>query len=230
MSPQTHSVGTSRSDLNPGPTGWYRMDVDQLERTGNPAASSVPLGVEVDEATLVAAVVAGNRDALATLYDRHAERLGALCGRILGDTAQAEDVVHDVFVEAWHHAHEFDPRRGTVRAWLTTRARSRALDRIGHRTRGAQAIALAGAQTATATAGARDFEGHHDASVLRHSLAGLPNELAEVIEGAYYDGMSATELADRFAIPVGTVKSRLARAIAQLREQLAGSAPIGGDA
>ena len=229
MSLQGNRVENRTRDLNLGVTGWYRIDVDQLERTGN-STSSVPIGVEVDEATLVADVVAGNREALATLYDRHAGRLGALCARILGDAAQAEDLVHDVFVEAWHHAHEFDPRRGTVRAWLTTRARSRALDRVGHRTRGAQAVALAGAETATATAGDREFEGRHDAAVLRHSLAGLPSELAEVIEGAYYDGMSATDLADRFAIPVGTVKSRLARALAHLRKQLAAPAPIGGDA
>lgn len=231
MSLQEIRVENRTHDLNLGVTDWYRIDVDQLERTGN-STSSVPIGVEVDEATLVADVVAGNREALATLYDRHAGRLGALCARILGDAAQAQDLVHDVFVEAWHHAHEFDPRRGTVRAWLTTRARSRALDRVGHRTRGARAVALAGAETATATATAGDseFEGRHDAAVLRHSLAGLPSELAQVIEGAYYDGMSATDLADRFAIPVGTVKSRLARALAHLRKQLAVSAPMGGDA
>jgi RNA polymerase sigma-70 factor, ECF subfamily len=202
-----------------------------VDRTDD-ATALAPPDPEAEEITLVTAVVSGDRDALARLYDRHAGRLAALIARILGDGTQAEDVVHDVFVEAWHHAHEFDPRRGTVRSWLTTRARSRALDRVGHRERGVRAHAHAYADGLVATAGARDVEGQHDAAILRGSLAGLPPELADVIEGAYYQGMSATELADRFSIPVGTVKSRLARAIAHLRERLlpVPGAAIGGDA
>ena len=173
-------------------------------------------------------VVAGDRDALATLYDLHAARLAALMTRILSDAAQAEDLLHDVFVEAWHHAHDFDPARGTVRAWLTTRARSRALDRIGHRERGARVVALVGGEAPRTSTGEREFEGRHDAGVLHRSLSDLPAELVALIEGAYFDGLSASALAEKFCIPVGTVKSRLARAIALLRERLAPLVPVGG--
>jgi RNA polymerase sigma-70 factor (ECF subfamily) len=183
-----------------------------------------------DEASLIAAVAAGDRPALADLYDRHASRLAALVARILRDPAQAEDVVHDVFVEVWHHAQEFDASRGNVRAWLTVRARSRALDRLGRRARGDRAAARTGAEATTdgGRSAAPEAETLYDASVLRHSMLALPEELATLLQGAYYEGMSATELAARFGLPVGTVKSRLARAIASLRQRLEVTAPAGG--
>lgn len=199
------------------------------QRVAVTTASNSRLADDVDEARLVSAVVAGDREALALLYDRHAGRLAGLVTRILGDAAQAEDLVHDVFVEAWHHAHEFDPDRGTVRAWLTTRARSRALDRIGHRERGARVAALVKGETPRALADERVLESGHDAGILRGVLGHLPAELVAVIEGAYFDGLSASDLAERFSIPVGTVKSRLARAIGMLREQLVPLGPGGGE-
>lgn len=214
------------------PVNWYRVAVQQgPHRVSASAAAAAAPSTEAEEARLVGRIVAGDREALATLYDLHAGRLGTLIARILGDAVQAEDLVHDVFVEAWHHAHDFDPARGTVRAWLTTRARSRALDRIGHRQRGARVVALVGEEEPRASAGDRELEGRHDAGILHRSLGRLPDELVSLIEGAYFEGLSATALAERFGIPVGTVKSRLARAIALLREQLApSSAAEGGDA
>jgi RNA polymerase sigma-70 factor, ECF subfamily len=204
----------------------------QAPRAGTgaaPVAGGGDVDVERVEAGLVAAIAAGDRDALAALYDRHVARLTALATRVVGgDTAQAEDVVHDVFVEAWHHAAEFDAARGTVRAWLTIRTRSRALDRRARLERGARAavrqgqeVAAAGATTgplAVAVDGG-GFAGH-DAEVVRRSLADLPPPLVEVIEGAYYDGLTTAALAARLAIPQGTVKSRLARALAELRHRI----------
>jgi RNA polymerase sigma-70 factor, ECF subfamily len=226
------SASTSTGEVEPQPIDWYRVIVQQAP---HPVPVNAPRAgapsTEAEEARLIALVVAGDREALATLYDLHAGRLAALISRILGDAVQAEDVVHDVFVEAWHHAHDFDPARGTVRAWLTTRARSRALDKIGHRERGARVSALVSEQAPRTSAGERELEGRHDAGILHKSLGHLPPELVDLIEGAYFEGLSATTLAERFSIPVGTVKSRLARAIALLREKLAPAAPAeGGDA
>lgn len=214
-------LGPDRLDLKAEVPYWYPVRVEQApQRVPTDAASTSRPDDERAEARLVSAVVAGDREALARLYDRHAGRLAALVMRLVGDAALAEDLVHDVFVEAWHHAHEFDPGRGTVRAWLTTRARSRALDRIGHRERGARVAALVGGETPRTLAGERVLESGHDAGILRGVLGHLPAELVAVIEGAYFDGLSASDLAERFAIPVGTVKSRLARAIGLLRERL----------
>jgi RNA polymerase sigma-70 factor, ECF subfamily len=220
-------------EVEPRPINWYRVVVQQAPHPvpAADAATAARPPTEAEEARLVDRVVGGDREALAALYDLHAARLATLITRILGDAVQAEDVVHDVFVEAWHHAHDFDPARGTVRAWLTTRARSRALDRIGHRERGARVVALVGEEAPRATAGERELEGRHDAGILHRSLRHLPNELVSLIEGAYFEGLSATTLAERFCLPVGTVKSRLARAIALLREHLAPSAAAeAGDA
>jgi RNA polymerase sigma-70 factor (ECF subfamily) len=87
---------------------------------------------------------------------------------------------------------------------------------------GAEAPADAG------RSGVPEAETLYDARVLRHSMLALPEELATLLQGAYYEGMSATELAARHGLPVGTVKSRLARAIASLRQRLEVTAPAGG--
>jgi RNA polymerase sigma-70 factor (ECF subfamily) len=225
--------------------GWYVPVMDRSQ-TAQPKAIGPGLGGgdghgggggqddgasrDRDEAALVAAVATGDRPALAELYDRHASRLAALVAHILRDPAQAEDVVHDVFVEVWHHAHAFDPGRGSVRAWLTVRARSRALDRLGRRTRGDRAVARTGAEAPAdgGPSGPHEAETLYDAGVLRHSMLALPEELACLLQGAYYEGMSAAELAARFGLPVGTVKSRLARAISALRQRLEVVVPSGG--
>src|SRR5262245_49240698 len=82
-----------------------------------------------EDGEIVAAIVGGDRPALARLYARYASSLMAIGVRILGDRREAEDLLHDVFLEVWRHAAHYDAARGTVRAWLLMRMRSRALDR-----------------------------------------------------------------------------------------------------
>src|SRR5882724_11510868 len=83
---------------------------------------------DAEDAALVRAMAAGDRAALATLYDRHAALLLGLALRIVGERRDADDLLHDVFLEAWRTAKDFDPSRGRVRTWLAIRMRSRALD------------------------------------------------------------------------------------------------------
>src|SRR5262252_9903085 len=83
---------------------------------------------DADDVRLVAAMVAGDAEALARLYERHAPLLLGLAMRIVRDRREAEDLLHDVFLEAWRSAKDFDPKRGRVRTWLAIRMRSRALD------------------------------------------------------------------------------------------------------
>jgi RNA polymerase sigma-70 factor, ECF subfamily len=171
-----------------------------------------------DDTALCLALTRGDRQALATLYDRHASLLLALGLRILGARAPTEDVLHDVFVEAWHHAGEFDPARGTVRAWLVTRMRSRCFDRRASATRHERVTSELAQQAGSPS---RRLPGEDlDRERLHGQIAGLPEELARVIELAYFEGLSSSEIAEQLAIPQGTVKSRLARALSSLRRGL----------
>jgi RNA polymerase sigma-70 factor, ECF subfamily len=176
-------------------------------------------GENPDDPTLLAAIVRGEREALGQLYDRHAGVLLAVAVRIVGDHAQAEDLLHDVVLEAWHRARDFDPGRGTVRAWLVTRMRSRALDRRAATIRQARLAEQVGrdAEPQASTIAARP-----DGDRMRRHLQGLPADLAEVVEMAYFDGLSFSDIARQLGIPIGTVKSRMARALQVLRERLAG--------
>jgi RNA polymerase sigma-70 factor (ECF subfamily) len=192
---------------------WYGTPMP-----GEGPASAVNGAEPADDARLMALVVRGDRGALAALYDRHAPVMLALGTRILADRTLAEDVVHDVFLEAWHHAREFDAGRGTVRAWLVTRMRSRALDRRGKVQRTAR-VAESAARESQPSASPEGIVGA-DRERVRRGVAGLPDELATIVDCAYFEGLSASEIAERLGLPIGTVKSRLARAIATLRAQI----------
>jgi RNA polymerase sigma-70 factor (ECF subfamily) len=186
--------------------------------TATPQTSPEP----VEDIALVAALVRGDQEALGQLYDRHGSLLFALALRILHDRAQAEDLLHDVFLEAWHHARDFDPARGTVRAWLVTRARSRALDRRASQSRQAKVVDQLGREAGEGGGGGggQAAAASLDRERVHQHMASLPAELIAVLELAYFEGASSSEMAERLGIPIGTVKSRMARAIAALRQQL----------
>src|SRR6266567_873020 len=91
-------------------------------------ARMAPDGDDAEDAALVVAMANGDRGALAKLYARHSALLLGLALRIVRERREAEDLLHDVFLEAWRQARHFDPKRGRVRTWLAIRMRSRALD------------------------------------------------------------------------------------------------------
>jgi RNA polymerase sigma-70 factor (ECF subfamily) len=176
---------------------------------------------DVIDARLIAAASRGDRESFARVYDRHAGTLLAVALRIVRERREAEDLVHDVFLEAWRVAKEYDPGRGTVRAWLTMRIRSRALDRLksaGFSKRGT----LDEARVAS-TAGADDAGLSADRDKVRRALAQLPDEQRQALELGFFEGLSSTEIAERMNVPVGTVKSRVAAALAKLRAAIGGA-------
>ncbi len=175
---------------------------------------------EGGDAARVAAIAAGDRGALAALYDGYSPLLFALARRILGNAAAAEDLLHDVFLEVWHHAAEYSPERGSVAAWLTVRTRSRALDRLGKSSRDARAVERATVEHADATAPSAPAA--VDGLRVRELALTLPSELVAVLDLAYFEGLSSSEIAARLQTPIGTVKSRMARALALLREAMGG--------
>lgn len=173
------------------------------------------------DADLVQSIANGDRAALGQLYDRHAPLLLGVARRVLRSGSEAEDLVHDVFLEAWRHAKHFDGARGTVRAWLVVRVRSRALDRL----KSGAATRVVSLETTTIAVEPSvepvDVTGRTEAAVVQRALDRLAPAQREVVELGYFEGLSLSDIAERLATPVGTIKSRLARALTKLREDLA---------
>lgn len=164
------------------------------------------------DADLVARMAAGDREALSRLYARHAPILLGLALRIVRDRREAEDLLHDVFLEAWRAAKTFDPKRGRVRTWLAIRMRSRALD-LKKSARVSRNAGDTGLDALVDEAATRS----PDHTRVRAALAALGADQRRVLELAYFEGLSCTEIADRIAVPVGTVKSRIAAGLERLR-------------
>ncbi len=173
--------------------------------------------VERDDAALVAAVAQGDRTALEALYVRHAATLLAVGFRILHERQQAEGLVHDVMLEVWRTAMQFDPARGPVRTWLVIRMRSRCLDVKrsvrAHAHTDEETVALPGDVRSSA---------YPDDPRVRQAISDLGPDQKTVVELSYLKGMTCREIATRLDIPVGTVKSRLALGLRKLRQSLEG--------
>lgn len=167
----------------------------------------------------VAALARGEQQALSKLYDRYSGLMMAVGVRILGDRREVEDLLHDVFLEVWRRAKTYDPDRGTVRAWLVIRMRSRALDRVRSRSR-AKVVLSAEPESPERAAEGVDPSDAPDRRIVRQALLKLPEEQRQVLELGYFGGMSSSEIAVTLDIPLGTVKSRVARGLAGLRRGL----------
>ena len=175
-------------------------------------------GDDAEDARLVAAMAEGDRNALAALYERHSGVLLGLALRVVRERREAEDLLHDVLLEAWRAAKDFDPKRGRVRTWLAIRMRSRALDLK----KSARVSRNAGDAGLDAILDEREGKSPDHARV-RTALGGLTDDQRKVVELAYFEGLSCSEIAAQIAIPVGTVKSRLAAGLRQLRDTMGAS-------
>ncbi|MEO6777151.1 MAG: sigma-70 family RNA polymerase sigma factor [Kofleriaceae bacterium] len=175
-------------------------------------------GDDAEDARLVRAIAEGDRKALAALYARHAGLLLGLAVRIVRERRDAEDLLHDVFLEAWRAAKDFDPKRGRVRTWLAIRMRSRCLD---HQ-KSARVARNAGDAGLEVVVDDRAVASP-DHGRVREALATLGDDQREVVELAYFQGLSCSEIAVKIAKPIGTVKSRLAAGLGRLRDGLGGA-------
>jgi RNA polymerase sigma-70 factor (ECF subfamily) len=170
---------------------------------------------EADEA-LVERMSRGDRAALGLLYERHASRLRAVALFMLRDAGEADDVLHDVFLEAWRRSADYSHERGTVSAWLGLRTRSRAIDRI-------RARKLRAESDATTDPGSPPSDPSADPiRTLDHArLQGLLTTMSaaeqEVLVLGYFEGLTSSEIGERVGVPIGTVKSRTRSALEKLR-------------
>lgn len=172
-----------------------------------------------EDAQLVRRMASGDQSALSSLYDRYTSQLLGLAIRMMGSRSDAEDLVHDVFLEAWKRAGDYDPGRGSVKAWLCLRLRSRALDRKKS-PRVARAVAWDDVLANETEAPAQDPTLRMERQRVRSALGALSAEQREVVDLCYFNGMSTAEAAEQLRCPVGTVKSRLSAARDRLRGAL----------
>jgi RNA polymerase sigma-70 factor (ECF subfamily) len=164
-------------------------------------------------------IARGDKQALAALYEQYASHMLALGVRMMRNPREAEDILHDVVLQVWKRAGDYDPRRGTVKTWLLLHMRSRCLDRL----KSAGYSRSTGLEHEGALHGATS--GHNpeqlaDGARVRQLLTALPEEQAQVLVLGYYEGMSSSQIAESLGIPIGTVKSRVSAALSKMRTLL----------
>ena len=168
---------------------------------------------------LIRAMAAGDREAFARFYDKYAPLVFPFVLRIVSDRADAADVLQDVFWEAWRGAGTYDPARGSPEAWIVMRARTRAIDRVrAVRRRSETFVAPLDTAAEPDAPGGDAAQRAGDRALVAGALARLPASQREVIELAYYGGLTQSEIAERLEQPLGTVKTRIRLALARLRE------------
>jgi RNA polymerase sigma-70 factor (ECF subfamily) len=169
----------------------------------------------------------GEKDpaAFEVFYDRHGGAAYSLAYRIVGERAAAEDVTQEAFISIWRSGARFDQGRGSVRSWMLSIVRNRAIDTL--RSKAGRAPKLAFDDDAILeqrpSEDLTDDEAlrRETAQELRGALGGLPNDQSKVIELAYFAGFSHSEIAEVLGIPLGTVKGRMRLGLEKIRGQLA---------
>jgi RNA polymerase sigma-70 factor (ECF subfamily) len=182
----------------------------------------VSVGTDRD-ALLLARILAGDDQALATVYDQHAGLVYGLARRVAGDEQLAEDITQEVFTCLWETPDRVDLARGSLRTYLALLAHRRAVDEVRrhegrHRTEvaAAQPEAEHGPETSVVAAATQDWRTKHLASLLDM----LSAEQRAAVRLAYYDGLTYVQVANELGIPEGTAKSRLRSALARMRAML----------
>jgi RNA polymerase sigma-70 factor (ECF subfamily) len=184
-----------------------------------------PATGETADVELVRRMASGDERALGTLYDRWQALVHGAIVRILSQPDDVDDVVEEVFWQAWRQASRYEATRGAVHTWLLTIARSRALDRaralLRRREEPLDDARMADVDIeVSATDPAADAEASERRATVLAALSVLPPEQRQAIELAYFQGLSQTEIAERTDQPLGTVKTRTRLAMQKLREQL----------
>jgi RNA polymerase sigma-70 factor (ECF subfamily) len=185
-------------------------------------------GAAADDVALVDAMQGGDERALASLYDRHAPLVMGLAMRIVRDATLAESVVLETFTQVWNDARRYDPRRASVPSWIVTIARSRALDAVRATQRQGRLASLSVDDAPDAALAAQDFasnpagavEAGERRSAVAEALGALPDPQRQAVELAFFEGLSQSEIAERLAVPLGTIKTRIRLAMTKLRQLL----------
>ena len=176
-------------------------------------------------AALLAAIAAGDRDAFSRFYDLTAPMAFGLIRRVLRDPEAAAEVLQEVFWQVWQDASRYDPDRGTPEAWLVMRAKTRAIDRLRSiRRRDRTFVAPVDESVAQRSSDQAPNPAvvAEDRGLIQAALAQLPEAQRRVIELAFFEGLTQSEIAARLGEPLGTVKTRARLGLDRLRGALGG--------
>ncbi len=172
------------------------------------------------DAELVGQVAQGSEDALRIVFDRHAGAVFALAHRMLGDRQEAEEILQDTFLRLHRNASRFDGERAGLRTYLYAIARNLCLSRLRARSSRPRRAPDADPHDVAFQSAVGQPDDPLPGIVVRGALARLDRDERALLEAAFYEGYSHSELAELHGLPLGTVKSRLRRALAKLRDHL----------
>ncbi|HZG80137.1 MAG TPA: sigma-70 family RNA polymerase sigma factor [Brevibacillus sp.] len=180
---------------------------------------------DVDEERLLRDMANGSITAFELFYEKYASLVLHIALRIVKDRMEAEDICHDLFLEVWKKAGQYNPKRGSVEAWLAVMARSRSLDRMRKKQRlpitPEERATLE--QASTAVAAEENVLARLDREVLGQALSKIPPAQARALQGMYYEAKTQRELAANMNRPLGTVKSLIRYGLDNIRKQLSQS-------
>ena len=171
---------------------------------------------------LIQKVANQDRDAFSQLYDRFSSLVFTLAMRMLRVRSDAEDLLQEVFVQIWRQAQSYSVQRGSPEAWIVNIARSRAIDKLRSIRRMEKSFVLTDDPArAESSENVESSAAESEARMAMNSaLANLPETQRKVLELAYFDGLTQTEIANRLAEPLGTIKTRMRSGIQRLRDML----------
>jgi len=171
---------------------------------------------------LIRQVANQDRDAFSQLYDRFSTLVFTLAMRMLKARSDAEDLLQEVFVQVWRQAQSYSAERGSPEAWIVNIARSRAIDKIRSIRRRERSLVLTDDPSRAESSDNVESSAAESETrlAMNSALANLPEAQRKVLELAYFGGLTQTEIAERLAEPLGTVKTRMRSGIQRLREML----------
>ena len=175
-----------------------------------------------EAAYLIQQVVKQDREAFSQLYDRFSSLVFSLAIRMLKVRPDAEDLLQEVFVQVWRQASNYSEERGSPEAWIINIARSRAIDKIRSIRRMEKSFVLTDDPArAESSENVESSAAEAEAKLTMNSaLTNIPETQRKVLELAYFDGLTQTEIAARLSEPLGTVKTRMRTGIQRLRDIL----------
>ena len=175
-------------------------------------ATAVP-----SDAALVSAIAYGDESAMGQLYDRYSPIVYSIALRVLGDAGTAEDLLQEIFMQLWRNPAAFDPKRGTLAPWLAAITRNRAIDWLRRR-RPETPVADVALSIEPDLASKTEFA--RSVGKIRTTLDSMPTTQRDVLEMAYFEGLTHSEIAARTGQPLGTIKTRIRSGLLALRMAL----------